>query len=86
MHIRLSPERRRELVEVLLRFWREEFDEELSDFRAERVVELLAARLGPAVYNQAVQDTRGYVLEKLEDVAGELYEPEPERDGERGSS
>ena len=86
MHIRLAPERRRELVEVLLRFWREEFDEELSDFRAERVVELLAARLGPAVYNQAVQDTRGYVLEKLEDVAGELYEPEPEPDGERGSS
>ncbi len=32
--------------------------------------------LGPPVYNQAVQDARGFVQEKLDDLDAEFYEPE----------
>jgi len=32
--------------------------------------------VGPPLYNQAVADTRGFILRKLEDLDGELYEPQ----------
>jgi len=76
MRIRLSPERRVETLNSLQSFWREEFDEEMSEFRAERVLDFILRSVGPPLYNQAVADTRGFILRKLEDLDGELYEPQ----------
>ena len=84
VRISLSDERRRDLVEALVDFCAESFGEELSSYRAERILEFLLSRLGPAVYNQAIQDARGFIQEKLEDLEAEFYEPEPdERDGDQ---
>lgn len=74
LRIRLEPERRDAVVRALRDFHHEAFDEELSAYRAERVLEFLLKALGPAVYNQAIQDARGFVLEKLEDLDVEFYE------------
>ena len=41
------------------------------------LVEFFVQRLGPTVYNQAIQDARGFLLEKLEDLDVEFYEPDP---------
>lgn len=80
MRIRLSEERKQTIVRSLVELFAEEFDEELSPFRAERLLEHLVKELGAPVYNQAIRDARGYLLEKLEDLDGEFYEPEePER-------
>ena len=54
----------------------EEFERDLSQFQAERLIDLFLARLGPPVYNQAVQDARKFILTKLDDLDGEVYEPE----------
>ncbi len=78
MRIRLSPERRAALVGVVQDYFRAEFDEELSDFRAEGLVDLFVAKLGPPVYNQGVRDASAYVAGKLEDIEGEVFEPESE--------
>lgn len=78
MHIRLNEERRRALVVALREFCSDAFEEELSDYRAGRLVEFFVEQLGPTVYNQAIQDARGFVLEKLEDLDVEFYEPEAE--------
>ena len=75
MRISLSDERRRTILETLSRFHLEEFDEELSSFRAERILEFFVGTLGPPLYNQAIQDARGFVQEKLSDLEGEFYEP-----------
>ena len=56
----------------------DEFDEELSDFRADELVTFFLRRLGPAVYNQAISDARGYMLERLDDLDVEFREPEEE--------
>lgn len=76
MAIELSEERRAHLTESVRGFFLEEFEEELSAFRAEQMLDWFLERLGPQVYNQGVQDARGFMHRKLEDLDGEVYEPE----------
>ncbi len=77
MRLRLSDERRADLVEELIAFHREQFEQELSAFRAGELLDFLLPRLGPPVYNQAIQDARGFLQERLDDLDAEFYEPEP---------
>lgn len=71
--INLSDERKDQLIRSVTSFFYEEFDEELSRFRAEQVVDFFIRILGPAVYNQAVQDARAFMMEKLEDLDMDFY-------------
>jgi len=73
----LSPERRAALLREVRDYFLEEFDEPLSDFRAEGLVTLFLRALGPAVYNQGVRDAAAFMQEKLADIDGEIYEREP---------
>jgi len=78
MRIRLSEERRAALVDGVQTYFRTEFDEELSDFRANGLIDLFVAELGPPVYNQGVRDASAYVAEKLQDIEGDVFEPDPQ--------
>ena len=76
LRIRLSEERRSQLVDATRAFFAEELDHELSAFQAERLIDFFVKHLGAPVYNQAIQDARGFVQEKLLDLEGDFYEPE----------
>lgn len=76
MALDLSEERRALLVANLQAFFRETFDEEVSAFRSEQVLDFFLSALGPQVYNQAVQDARAFFQRKLDDLEGEVYEPD----------
>ena len=76
MAVQLAEERREILISRLRGFYSEELEEDLSAFRAEKVLDFFLETLGPPVYNQAVQDARGFVLRKLDDLDGEVYEAE----------
>ena len=78
MRIRLASERRDRLVSQLRALFSREFDSDLSEFQAKRLVEFFVRHLGAPVYNQAVQDARAAIQAKLEDLEGEFYEPEPD--------
>ncbi|MEM6556388.1 MAG: DUF2164 domain-containing protein [Pseudomonadota bacterium] len=71
--ITLSEERRERLVGQLQTLFQSEFDEALSAFRAEQVLELMLKTLGPGIYNQAVQDVRAHLQSRLDDLDGEVY-------------
>lgn len=71
--ITLSEDRRERLVGQLQTLFRAEFDETLSPFRAEQVLDLMLNTLGPGIYNQAVQDVRAHLQTKLDDLDGEVY-------------
>jgi uncharacterized protein (DUF2164 family) len=73
MQINLSDDRQAEFNRELRALFEDEFDEPLSEFRANAVLELFLKMLGPAVYNQAVQDVRGHLQIKLDDLEGEVY-------------
>jgi uncharacterized protein (DUF2164 family) len=76
MGIKLSDDRRRAILGSLNRLYQDEFDAELSSFQAERILQFFLERLGPSVYNQAVQDARGFMQGRLDDLDAEFYEPE----------
>lgn len=73
MDIKLDPARRQRVTVHLQQLFSKEFDEKLSDFRAEKVVDLMLRTLGPAIYNQGVQDARAHLQSKLDDLEGEVY-------------
>jgi uncharacterized protein (DUF2164 family) len=75
--IRLSDDRRAALLQAIRRYFDEHFDEPISDFRAEALLDFFLTALGPAVYNQGVHDASGYIQEKLAEIEGDIYEPEP---------
>ncbi|MEZ5946430.1 MAG: DUF2164 domain-containing protein [Hyphomonas sp.] len=69
----LSDDRRAALAGHLRTLFANEFDETLSEFRANEIVDLMLKTLGPAVYNQAVEDVRAHLQGKLDDLAGEVW-------------
>lgn len=77
MRIQLSAARRASLVRSLQGYFEEHFDEPLSEFRAAALVDFLIEQLGPPAYNQGVRDAHAFVLQKLADLEGEVYEREP---------
>ena len=85
MRIRLSPERRTALLRAIKQYFLDEFDDTLSDFRAEGLLDFFVRELGPPVYNQGVRDASSFMQSKLTDIEGEVYEAE-NRSGARGSS
>ena len=73
MKITLEDERRAALTRALQAHYRVEFDEDMSDFRAEALLDIVLKAVAPAVYNQAVQDVRAHMQGKLDDLDGEVY-------------
>ncbi len=76
MKIDLSEERRQDLLQDLHGFFSEEFDEVLSPYRAQRLLEYFIKALGPPLYNQAIADARAFISQKLDDLDAEFYFPE----------
>ena len=72
MPLELSSERRTELLKRLRGAYAEEFDEHLSDYRAETLLDLVLKAVGPSVYNQAVKDTQAFIQSRLDDLDGEV--------------
>ena len=76
MRIQLSEERREILTSAVQQLFLEEFERDLSEFQAQRLIDYFMSQLGPPVYNQAIQDARAHIQLKLDDLDGEVYEPE----------
>ena len=75
LKIRLAPDRRAALLESVTAYFAAEFDETLSPFRAEALLDFFVRELGPPVYNQGVRDAAAFMQAKLSDIEGEVYEP-----------
>jgi uncharacterized protein (DUF2164 family) len=76
MRIQLTDERRERMLRSIRKYFAETLDQELGDLAAERLLEFFVKELGAPVYNQAIQDARKFLLEKLDDLEGEFYEPD----------
>jgi uncharacterized protein (DUF2164 family) len=73
----LSPERRQRLIGELRKMSERDFDILLSDFQAGELVDRMTALIGPAVYNEAVQDVRVNLSRRLDDLDGEVFADDP---------
>jgi len=76
MRITLSDERKQTILGRLTAVYSDEFDEDLSTFQADRILDFFIKNLGPPIYNQAILDAQKYITDKLEDLDSEFYEPD----------
>ena len=76
MRIRLTDERRDRMLRGVRKFYAEVLEQELSEFTAGRILDFFVKELGAPVYNQAIQDARKFLQEKLDDLDVEVYEPD----------
>ncbi len=74
--IAIDESRRQDLVAGLQAFFLRELDDDLSDFRAQQLLDFVLGTLGPQVYNQAVQDARKFMQKRLDDLDGEVHVPD----------
>jgi uncharacterized protein (DUF2164 family) len=73
----LPPDRRTRLVAELRKLASQDFDIPLSDFQAGELLDRMTALIGPAVYNEAVQDVRLHLQRRLDDLDGEVFVEDP---------
>ncbi len=78
MRIKLDEKRKSEISQALVNLFATEFDEQISQFRADEIVDFMLTQIGPSQYNQAITDARKYMAEKLNDLDMEFHEPDGE--------
>lgn len=76
MRIRLTDERRERTLRSIRKFYAEVLEQELSEFTASRILDFFVKELGAPLYNQAIQDARKFLQQKLDDLDVEFYEPD----------
>ena len=76
MRVQIDGERREDLLREIGGYFMENFDEEISAFKAEGLLDFFVSQLGPPVYNQAIRDAHAFIQDKLTDLEGDFYEPE----------
>ena len=73
MKIQLSAERTKTITEELQNYFRSEYDETIGELKAALLVDFFIEKLGPKIYNQAIDDANAFIHDKLIDLEGILY-------------
>ena len=75
--VEISMQQRNALIRGISEFFDEEFELELSEFRAGMILDMFIAKLSPVIYNGAIDDARSFLTERLEDMEATLFAKEP---------
>ena len=73
MATELNKEESASAVASLQRYFREEFEMELSEMRAKFLLKYFLQELGPFAYNQGVRDAEAYFRSKVEDLPATCF-------------
>jgi uncharacterized protein (DUF2164 family) len=68
MDIELKPEKRALLRMKLIALYLDIFDESLSDFKADQLLDEVLKELAPAIYNAALLDMKQFMNDRMEDL------------------
>lgn len=71
-----DTKKRAAIVSELQDYFDRELEVELGQFDAEFLLDFLLKKLGPAFYNQGLEDAKGVLDRRVADIADELYEIE----------
>tara|TARA_R110001583_G_scaffold17005_1_gene69278 strand:- start:1432 stop:1683 length:252 start_codon:yes stop_codon:yes gene_type:complete len=74
--IEFSSEQKSRVVSEIQRYFEKELDQEIGDFDAEFLLDFFSDKLGPAYYNQGLNDARQLLDEKLDTITESFYELE----------
>ncbi len=76
MDIKLNEARLKAITEEVQIYFSREHDETIGELKAELLIEFFINRLGPKIYNQAIDDASTFMHDKLIDLDATLYIPE----------
>lgn len=68
IEIELDQGARKDAIEEVQKYFATERDEEISNFTAGIIVDFFLSKIGPLIYNQAIQDAHIYMNERVEDL------------------
>ena len=74
--IEIQAEPRKRMVASIRRYFEQELEEEIGDLQAGFLLDFCLEEICPTVYNQAIADAQSWMLARVEDLEGSLYEPE----------
>ena len=87
--IELSKTARTAAIASLQRYFTENMPEPIGDLPAGLLLNFLLEEVGPVIYNQAISDAQTRMMQRVSDLAGELYADEfqywPRADAKRKS-
>jgi len=66
--IKLSKEKRADMITAIQRYYLNERDEELGTLASGLILDFVIDELAPEFYNQGVLDSQKYFSEKVEDL------------------
>jgi uncharacterized protein (DUF2164 family) len=66
--VKVTKERRAELVSEIKIFFSKERDEEIGDLAAGRILDFILEKIAPEMYNQGVDDSYQYIKDAAEDL------------------
>ncbi len=76
MAIEIPREIRQRMVASIRQYFERELDEEIGDLKAGLLLDFCLEEICPTVYNRAIADAQAWLMGRLEDLEGSLYEPE----------
>lgn len=68
--IKVSKEKKNEMIASIKHFFANERDEDLGDLAADMILDYFINELAPEFYNQGVNDSYIYLKDKIEDLFG----------------
>lgn len=66
--IKLSKEKRQDIISAIQTYFQKERDEELGDLAAGLILSFFIEELAPEFYNQGVYDSYKYMTDRTEDL------------------
>lgn len=76
MTIKLSKEKKQQLIKSIKRYFEEELDVEIGDLKALNFLDFCLQEICPSTYNKAIIDARSFIEDKLSDLEDTYYKPE----------
>lgn len=74
--IKFPKEAKDEIIPIIQDYFLQERDETLGNLETEFLLDFFLEKIGPLIYNQALQDVKGYLHLRLVDIEDGLYELE----------
>lgn len=74
MPIELDKQEVTAIIPSLQKYFREEFDQELSDLRAKFLLDYFLHEIAPFAYNRGVKDAETYFRARVEDLPATCFE------------
>jgi len=66
--IKLTKEKKEELISEIKSYFLKERDEEIGDLASNLLLDFIVEKFGPEFYNQGVYDSCNYMKDKSEDI------------------